>query len=119
MTNFEKVKELVTIDNFGNFEFCKAIKKLRNEKDCFNIACQECKRWLTQEYDESILDDAERKYLSAVIKPFRNRTKYIKKCVEVNMMNLYILILIQDILCYPSLKQIQCIKIWSLTRNTY
>ena len=30
-------------------------------------------------YEESILDDKEKEYLSAVIKPFRNRTKGISK----------------------------------------
>ena len=30
-------------------------------------------------YEEPILDDEEKKYLSAVIKPFRDRVKYIKK----------------------------------------
>lgn len=35
--------------------------------------------WLLEEYEESILDDKEREYLSAVIKPFRKRIKSIKK----------------------------------------
>lgn len=37
------------------------------------------KRWLDMEHDEKILNDAEKKYLSAVIKPFRNRVDYICK----------------------------------------
>lgn len=32
-----------------------------------------------EEYKEDILDEEEKKYLSAVIKPFRDRVKYIKK----------------------------------------
>nr|DAJ37797.1 MAG TPA: hypothetical protein [Caudoviricetes sp.] len=36
-------------------------------------------KWLLSEYKEPILNDAERKYLSAVIKPFRNRVEYIMK----------------------------------------
>ena len=32
-----------------------------------------------EEYKEDILDEEEKKYLRAVIKPFRNRVKYIKK----------------------------------------
>ena len=32
-----------------------------------------------EEYKEPILDEEEKKYLSAVIKPFRNKVKYIKK----------------------------------------
>lgn len=49
--------------------------------DCaFNIGCT-IKRmnWLLEEYKEPILDDIEREYLSAVIKPFRKRIKSIKK----------------------------------------
>lgn len=36
-------------------------------------------KWLDMEHKEPILDDAEKKYLSAVIKPFRNDVKYIIK----------------------------------------
>lgn len=35
--------------------------------------------WLLQDYKEPILDDAERKYLTAVIKPFREKIEYIRK----------------------------------------
>ena len=35
--------------------------------------------WLEQEHKEPILDEAEKNYLSAVIKPFRNRVQYIAK----------------------------------------
>ena len=34
-------------------------------------------KWLCEEYKELILDDVEKDYLSAVIKPFRKRIKYI------------------------------------------
>ena len=37
------------------------------------------KRWLDKEHDEKILNDSEKKYLSAVIKPFRDRVSYICK----------------------------------------
>ena len=36
-------------------------------------------KWLLEEYKEPILDDIEREYLSAVVKPFRKRIKSIKK----------------------------------------
>ena len=36
-------------------------------------------RWLEQEYKPSILDDVEKAYLSAVIKPFRGDVEYIEK----------------------------------------
>lgn len=35
--------------------------------------------WLDAEHKEQILDDAEKRYLSAVIKPFRNKIKHIAK----------------------------------------
>ena len=45
--------------------------------------CKKCLResleWLNQEYKDPILDDVERKYLSAVIKPFRKKISYIRK----------------------------------------
>lgn len=35
-------------------------------------------KWLCEEYKETILDDVEKDYLSAVIKPFRKKIKYIE-----------------------------------------
>lgn len=35
--------------------------------------------WLLEEHEEPILDDIEKKYLSNVIKPFRNSVTYISK----------------------------------------
>lgn len=35
--------------------------------------------WLEQEYDPKILDEKEKAYLSAVIKPFREDIEYIEK----------------------------------------
>lgn len=37
------------------------------------------RRWLDAEHKEQILDDAERRYLRAVIRPFRGSVKFIKK----------------------------------------
>ena len=36
-------------------------------------------KWLLEEYKEPILDDAEKEYLSAVIKPFRKKISCIRK----------------------------------------
>ena len=36
-------------------------------------------KWLLSEYKEPILNDAEKKYLSAVINPFKNRVNHIVK----------------------------------------
>lgn len=35
--------------------------------------------WLDMEHKDPILDDAEKRYLSAVIRPFRNKVKFICK----------------------------------------
>lgn len=66
-----------------------ALTKEGRPIDCEDIYCVHCafnvgcviKRmnWLLEEYKDPILDDIEREYLSAVIKPFRKRIKSIKK----------------------------------------
>ena len=50
----------------GRDEFCK------------KCLCESLE-WLNQEYKDPILDDVEREYLSAVIKPFRKKISYIRK----------------------------------------
>lgn len=50
--------------------------------DCIfcNVNCIEgAKVWLNSEYKEPILDEVERKYLSSVIGPFRDKVLYIQK----------------------------------------
>lgn len=39
--------------------------------------------WLESEYVPQILDEQEKKYLSAFIKPWKNKIKYIKKVRDV------------------------------------
>ena len=39
-------------------------------------------KWLEEEYVPDILTDKEKAYLSAVIKPFREKVKYIQKCFD-------------------------------------
>lgn len=41
--------------------------------------CEVVMNWLDMEHKEQILDDAEKRYLSAVIRPFRNSVNYICK----------------------------------------
>ena len=41
--------------------------------------------WMAQPYKEPILDEVEREYLSAVIKPFRHRVERIAKCTNGGM----------------------------------
>lgn len=61
--------------------------------------------WLEQEYKPPILDDVEKAYLSAVIKPFRDRVEYIEKRCFVSGTE-YILISLQNnkTLSFPTFK---------------
>lgn len=90
MLNAEKYKE--SIKEFGyTFALCKG-----EIKDCQIVDCKSCEfgetsgctakkvKWLLEEYKSSPLNEAEREYLSAVIKPFKNRVKSINKVVYHN-----------------------------------
>lgn len=80
MLNIEKYKDVIPNMVQANIACC--VSALIREGKCI-ANCTECKKealeWLFQEYKEPILDDVERKYLSAVIKPFRGRVNYIYK----------------------------------------
>nr|DAK76807.1 MAG TPA: hypothetical protein [Bacteriophage sp.] len=53
-------------------------------------------KWLLSEYKEPVLNDAERKYLSAVIKPFKNYVTGIAKIKDDYMIgNHYIRIIVK------------------------
>lgn len=84
MKNIEKYEK--ELKKYGTYF---ALAKGVGIVDCKDISCVDCafydgcaiKRmnWLLEEYKEPILDDIEKEYLSAVIKPFRKRIKSIKK----------------------------------------
>lgn len=63
---------------------------------CRKIKCADCgrnsksgcsrhilKEWANSEYEKSILDEAEKEYLKAVIKPFKKHVKTIMKAKQV------------------------------------
>ena len=81
MLNIEKYKDVIPNMKQANIACC--VRSLIKGKCIAN--CKECKKealeWLTEEYKEPILDEAEREYLSAVIKPFRKRVEYICKMI--------------------------------------
>ncbi len=60
-----------------------------------------------QEYKEEILDKEEKEYLSAVIKPFRNRIKYISKTDKYthDEENIFITIENSDSIWFPYFKK--------------
>lgn len=77
MKNIEKYKDIV----LNNMNICDIDTLLRGKckKEyrafCEGFNCTGCKerflKWLLEECKEPVLDDAERKYLSEVIRPFR------------------------------------------------
>lgn len=74
MTNFDKVKEELRIEDVGYIEnaFCKAIHRARKENTCIGRNCEECKQWLAEEYVETVtLTEVERTILENVDKMFR------------------------------------------------
>lgn len=80
MKNIEKFKDAILNEYRANITCC--VNEL-TYRDCDSIPCEECKKramkWLLEEYKEPILDDAEREYLSAVIKPFRKKVMDVVK----------------------------------------
>ena len=85
MLNIEKYKDIV-LDNMNICDidtFLRGICKKESRAFCEGSNCTGCRerfiKWLLEEAKEPVLDDVEREYLSAVIKPFRNKVKKIAK----------------------------------------
>lgn len=83
MLNIQKFKdEILKYAGYRHSLMCLIYENIMKKNDCIGC-CSKCKRetieWLLEEYKEPILDDIEKEYLSAVIKPFRKRIKSIKK----------------------------------------
>ena len=105
ITNWEKVKGELKIEDFNiDSGICTAIHRVRKETRC-NISCGDCKKWLKQPYKEpSILNDVEKSYLRAVIKPWRNKVSSVA-LLEYNKHKVYISIKIKDeavSICLPN-----------------
>lgn len=89
MKNIEKYKDVV-LENLNNCHLEKSLREVYGKTVvcCPNTKCDECKKrlreWLLEEYKEPILTDAEKDYLSAVIKPFRKKVMYISKLKSFN-----------------------------------
>ena len=84
MRNIEKYKDNIEkhIDVCGLYQDIYKIKNGKYAHDCCNNCdkCYDsCIRWLAEEFKEPVLDEVEREYLSAVIKPFRNKIATISK----------------------------------------
>lgn len=79
MLNIEKYKDDI-LEKYESDITCCVRYVCLGEESCMDD-CSECKKhamqWLLSEYKEPILNKAEREYLSAVIKPFRDEVKFI------------------------------------------
>ena len=79
MLNIKKYKDDILDGETGNITCCVHVDILH--LPC-GSNCIECKKsvvkWLLEEYSEPILNEAEKEYLSEVIKPFRDKVKFIK-----------------------------------------
>lgn len=69
---FKKRFCAVKIKRDESIIFLKEMKPNETSSSAYNA-------WLEQEYKPPILDDVEKAYLSAVIKPFRKDIEYIEK----------------------------------------
>ena len=85
MKNIEKYKDIV-LDNMNICDIDTLLRRKSTKEYCafcegFN--CTGCKerflKWLLEECKDPVLDDAERKYLSEVIRPFKNYVTEITK----------------------------------------
>ena len=99
MLNIEKYKDIV----LENLDACSIDAPLRGKMIngyCEGFKCEGCGervlKWLLEETKEPVLDDVEKEYLSAVIKPFRKMIAYIvkaqdfddgKKCIRIILQN--------------------------------
>ena len=127
MKNIEKyydaIKQKLQTTNVINL-YC-AVNDLRTGcDDCpEGRNCRECclknLEWLNQEYKEPILDDVEKEYLLAVIKPFRKKISYIRKRKDVTKGKKYIQIELcdGDTMYFPYLANDEMYKGMKLDRN--
>lgn len=90
MKNKEKYNlnklEIKLIDTFSGYKIKvfykdKIIYERTHLADNDNKKIEGFFNWLEEEYVPNILTDKEKAYLSAVIKPFRDRVKYITKYI--------------------------------------
>lgn len=88
MKNIEKYKDMV-LNNMNICDIDTLLRRICKKEDrafCEGFNCIGCKerflKWLLEECKEPVLDDAERKYLSEVIRPFRKKITYICKLIH-------------------------------------
>lgn len=68
--------------NNGGYDFVIYYTSMEIYREFFSGSVSTCStftKWLEEEYKPNILEEKEKAYLSAVIKPFRKNIKYIAK----------------------------------------
>ena len=82
MKNIEKYKDIV-LKNLNACDIDTLLRKKMVNGYCEGFNCEGCGervlKWLLEEAKEPVLDDVEKEYLSAVIKPFRKKISCIRK----------------------------------------
>ncbi len=106
MLNIEKYKKEIIAFAKGKYSDLTLLQLFMADKTGINykeILDTQVLDWLTEEYKEPILDEAEKEYLSAVIKPFRHSVTSITKYVERELNSEYISISVkmEDDICFP------------------
>ena len=97
-----KIKSIFNYDDYGNLRFIDRFSYEELEK-LYKIENKKVK--LIIEAEEPILDEEEKEYLSNVIKPFRDRVKYIKKKGCDNIEYIAIIIKNDDNLMFPNFEK--------------
>lgn len=111
MKNIEKYKNEIINSTHADLRCC-VLSDILYLKCMAN--CSECKKyvveWLTEEYKEPVLDNVEREYLSATIKPFRKIIVNVSKHRFNNDLE-YIAIRVKSLkedeeenMCFPAFK---------------
>lgn len=98
MLNIEKYKKEIIAFAKGKYSDLTLLQLFMADKTGINykeILNTQVLDWLTEEYKELILDGVEKAYLSAVIKPFRNKVSRI--CLHKQEKLSYIIIFVDTL----------------------
>lgn len=83
LEHYKKELEKILNEEFANtsvvFDKVKKNCDSNIRSCCWTTYTRDILEWMSQPYKEHILDDAERKYLAAVIRPFRENVDTISK----------------------------------------
>ena len=95
MKNIEKYRD----ELLERINVCNWYDYFNSDDDCVQD-CKACEerfvKWLFEDSEEPVLDDVEREFLSATIKPFRKKIAYIvkdqdfddgKQCIRIILQN--------------------------------